>query len=346
MLQATLAESDCSVDIDYHDEIIQLPTSLKLSCGRVLKQPRLAYRRIGQAHLPAIFVLGGISANRQVWQPYTEDKAGWWQTLIGHGQSIDTRQYQVLAFDFIGGAGQSESPNHYAKGPAKFPAISTQDQAQAIAALAEYLGIKQFESIIGASYGGMITLALCVHYPQLVKRAMVICADHAPTPIATGWRHVQREVVRFGMAHNAVAKGMQLARALAMTTYRSGIEFEQRFQRGLTQEGSCIPYLEHCGQQFAERFDPHAYLCLSASIDTHAIDLKKLNCPIDILGFDSDQLVPAQRLRELAPQLPPGSSVSIEKTIYGHDAFLAETDLIRPYISKHLKQDHTKQLEK
>lgn len=323
---------------DYADHIIRLPHDLELACGRVLSRPQMAYRRIGNPDLPAVFVIGGISANRQVWQPPTATKQGWWQAMIGPGQPIDTNHYQVLAFDFLGGAGDSEAPYRHPQGPAEFPPITTTDQAHAIAALAQHLNIPQFASVIGASYGGMITLALCATYPHLTRQAMVLCADHSPTPIATGWRHVQRELVRFGIANNAVEKGMKLARALAMTTYRSGMEFELRFKRGLADDSSCIPYLEHCGQQFAERFEPYAYLCLSLSIDTHAADITQLKVPIDVLGFDSDQLVPAQRLKELAPQLPPGSSVAIAETIYGHDAFLTEIDLVTPYITTHLEK--------
>jgi len=40
---------------------------------------------------------------------------------------------------------------------------------------------------------------------------------------------VQRRTVRFGIRHGDAAAGLELARALAMTTYRSAEEFSARF---------------------------------------------------------------------------------------------------------------------
>lgn len=321
-------------DPPYEDLYTPL-ADLSLDVGHTLKQPRLAWRRFGRSDRPVVLVLGGISSSRRVWEPRSAPTSGWWQNLLGPAQTLDTQRYQFLSLDFLGGNGDSTGPHHLDPASqqrgADFPAISTRDQARAMALGLKELGLTRLHSVIGASYGGMVALALAEHFPQLLRRALVICAADAPWPLASGWRHVQREVVRLGLRHNDVEPALKLARALAMTTYRSGQEFAQRF----AAEGHCADYLEHCGLSFARRFDPHAFLCLSASIDSHFCQPNQIKVPIDLLGFASDQLVPVSQLQTLHAQLPDPGWLSLCESLYGHDAFLKEDALMKHHITRH-----------
>jgi homoserine O-acetyltransferase len=315
----------------YLDQILNLPGSLELDSGIRLQSPRLAYRLLGAPDKPVICVLGGISASRFAWQPESAPLPGWWQAQIGPGRVLDTHHYRILTLDLLGGNGESESPRNSSWAGSEFPQISTRDQARALAGLLRVLGINQLESLIGASYGGMVALAFCELFPGLVGRSLVICAAHQAWPLATGWRHIQRELVRFGLRHDDVATGLKLARALAVTTYRSGVEFAQRFESG----PGCTAYLEHCGERFS--FDPYAYLCLSQSIDAHRVAPEDIDVPIDLIGFDSDQLVPPVQLEALHRALPQARALRLIETLYGHDAFLKEDALIAKNIKHHLE---------
>lgn len=290
-----------------YDGVFVLPDDLQLACGQVLTRPKIAWRRVGSPGLPAILVLGGISASRAVWSP--ESANGWWQELIGPGQGLDTSRYQILSCDFLGGNGASEGPANSSLAAERFPEITTHDQARALAGLLPGLGIEYLEHVIGSSYGGMVALALCELYPQLVGRALVICAAHEPWPLATGWRHVQRECVRFGLRHQDAETGLKLARALAVTTYRSASEFAERFN-----SASCTDYLEHCGQSFSQRFDPYAYLCLSSSIDSHRIDPAQIQVPLDLIGFSSDGA--GDFLSARAAQAARAAQTSSDKSVF------------------------------
>lgn len=308
--------------------VLRLSRDLPLSCGETLIRPRLAWRRIGPADAPAVLVLGGISACRQLWQP---DGSGWWQELLGPGRVLDPACYQILGLDYLGGSGDSESAAHH---DGLFPPISSHDQAEAIAGLLAELGLSRLQSVIGASYGGMVALALAEAHPELLGRALVICAAHEPWPLASGWRHIQRELVAFGQRHGDAETGLKLARGLAVTTYRSGQEFAARFGPG--PEGGCPDYLDHHGERFAARFDPQAFLCLSQSIDTHSVRPEAIRLPVDLIGFDSDQIVPPAQLAGLYERLgTPGRYEQIT-TIYGHDAFLKEFPAVAASIRSHL----------
>src|SRR5690606_8852628 len=114
-------------------------------------------------------------------------------------------------------------------GQTDFPSIASQDQAEVVRRVAEHLKLGPLAAIVGASYGGMVALAFAERWPDRVQRIIVISAAHRPHPMATAWRSVQRAIVRFATQNEQGAEGLRLARALAMSTYRSPTEFEQRF---------------------------------------------------------------------------------------------------------------------
>jgi len=85
--------------------------------------------------------------------------------------------------------------------------------------------------------------------------------------LAVGWNNIQLDIVdKLGMA------GLDLARQLAITTYRSEIDFEQRFAaRGARRNASIVSYLRHQGRKLLERFDEDTYRTLVWAMDTHDI---------------------------------------------------------------------------
>ena len=94
----------------------------------------------------------------------------------------------------------------------------------------DHLGIEKLAAIVGASYGGMVALAFGERYPQRVERLIVISAADQPHPMATAWRSVQRNIARLGSRQRLPTQALELARALAMSTYRSPEEFAARFR--------------------------------------------------------------------------------------------------------------------
>jgi homoserine O-acetyltransferase len=118
-----------------------------------------------------------------------------------------------------------------------------------------------------------------------------------------------------------------------MSTYRSSEEFEARFNGAPTRDGARFTfpverYLNARGSDFAERHQPEAILCLSESIDLHHVDATRIFVPTTIVAIREDQLVPLTDLRGLAARLPVAKLHEIS-SIYGHDAFLKESDQLR-----------------
>ncbi len=147
---------------------------------------------------------------------------------------------------------------------APFPCISSYDQAQAIVRLLDHLQIPQLAAIVGASYGGMVALAFGERHPSRVERLIVISGADSAHPMATAWRSVQRNIARLGLSAGVPTQALELARALAMSTYRSPEEFAARFRKPPRMEngrpvfrGGGIPagaWPRLCGAQSAREF--------------------------------------------------------------------------------------------
>jgi homoserine O-acetyltransferase len=254
------------------DEVLQWQQALKLHHGAQLLNPRLAWRLSGRPDDPLVVALGGISAHRRVFDAQAP-RAGWWHEVVGPGLLLDSERLRILGIDYLGGSGDSSSP----QAGERFPSLSSYDQAAALRQLLDHLQIQRLRAIVGASYGGMVALAFAERYPERVEQLLVISAADRAHPMATAWRSVQRRIVRFALAQGHAGEGLQLARALAMATYRSPEEFAARFAQAPRQlAGEFVfpieEYLFARGRDYAARHRAESFLCLSESIDLHAVD--------------------------------------------------------------------------
>jgi homoserine O-acetyltransferase len=156
--------------------------------------------------------------------------------------------------------------------------------------------------------------------------------------MSTAWRSVQRRIVRFAQECGRSADGLKLARALAMSTYRSQEEFAARFSGAprLTDQGYVFPveeYLLARGDDYAAKYAPDGFLCLSESIDLHRIDATRVFTPTTVIAVREDQLVPVSDLRAMAARLQHAKFHEIS-SVYGHDAFLKEVEQLKPIFAK------------
>ena len=201
-----------------------------------------------------------------------------------------------------------------------------------------HLGVKSLRAIVGASYGGMVALAFGERYPERVSQLLVVSASDRTHPMSTAWRSVQRRIVRFAIECGRPADGLKLARALAMSTYRSSEEFAARFSGSPrpTANGFVFPveeYLVARGEDYAARYQPDAFMCLSESIDLHRVDAGRIFVPVTAIAVREDQLVPVADMRAMAARLPNARLHEIS-SVYGHDAFLKEGEQLKPHLQR------------
>ena len=308
--------------------VFEIPGGLALHHGGRLSAVRVAWRMVGAPNAPLICALGGISASR--WVCLSESpRRSWWSEIAGAGRALDTERCRVLSFDYLGGDGETTGPQR----AERFPSVSTYDQAEVLARLLEHLGVGALRAIAGGSYGGMVALAFGERFPERVGQLIVLCATDHPHPLATAWRSVQRDVVRLGIETGRPAEALALARRLAMPTYRSAEEFGARFAGpAVFEQGRArLPverYLAARGADYAARHSPEAFLCLSESIDLHRVEAGRICVPSTVVAVREDLLVPLSEVRGLVARLHCARLHEIS-SIYGHDAFLKESQQLR-----------------
>jgi homoserine O-acetyltransferase len=282
---------------------------------------------LGGRSNPAVVVLGGISANCfPAVRP--DGSPGWWSGLAGEGSPIDPDNYYIIGLDFAADESGKTAP-------------STFDQARVLAAALDAIGIAGPVTIVGASYGGMVGLALAEIEPNRVDRLAIIGAAEAPHPAATAARELQRRVVALGIEAGRGEEALAIARGMAMLTYRTPQEFAVRFDGGIDD---CFPitssapggYLRARGQAFLSVMSPGRFLSLSASIDRHRVRPERIAAPTLLIGADSDQLVFPEQLRELHEVIAAPSELHLLNSLFGHDMFLKEAERVGQIVASFL----------
>lgn len=324
-MSAELAPGDAADARSSAAEIdMPLPAPLRRFGGR------LRARLSGAAHGPPVVVLGGISGNRFVCGN-DDGRSGWWPGLVGPGGAVDPGRHRIIGIDYIADETGAAAP-------------STEDQAAAVAALLDHVGIGRARAVVGASYGGMVALGLGQHHPGRVERLVVISAGASAHPAATAVRALQRRVVALGLETGGAAEALSIARGLAMLTYRTREEFGRRFAGGLAGPEPLGPsepdaYLRARGEAFQSVMTPGRFLSLSAAIDRHRVDPAGIGVPALLIGAETDQLVPPAEMEALAAALAGPAALHILPSLYGHDMFLKDAPRLASLVAPWLETD-------
>jgi len=312
--------------------------SFELESGIVLPSLTVGYRHDGPppGEAPQVLVVHALTGSA--------DAAGdWWEPLIGEGRAFDTTRVGVLCANLLGGrygttGPTSRDPRTGRPYGTSFPSVTIRDQARAQWRLLDELGIERLALVTGGSLGGMVALEIALERPADVERVLPIAAPASTGPLAIAWTRLQLELIdRLG------EDGLALARQLAMTTYRSEADFDERFGRSVEPDGtpSIVSYLDHQGRKLVERFDGDTYRILAAAMDTHDIArdrggieaalgrLASADVRLVGLGIEGDILYgPAQVSNLVEEARAAGVSAGYRelRSSKGHDAFLVEWD--------------------
>jgi homoserine O-acetyltransferase/O-succinyltransferase len=320
-----------------------------LESGAVLPDLVAAYRHDG---VP-------IGEGRQILVVHaltgSADAAGdWWAPLIGPGQVLDTEKYGVLCMNLLGSRYGTSGPTSrnpvtgkpYGKA---FPRVTVRDQARAQWRLLDALGIGKLALSVGGSLGGMVALEVALERPGEISRVVPMAAPARIGQLAMGWDHIQLEMIdRLG------PEGLDLARELAMTTYRSEIDFEQRFAGRAEADGtpSVVSYLRHQGRKLLERFDEETYKALVRAMDTHDIGrdrggavaalgrLAAYGTRLTGVGVEGDILYGTNQVQAMIEAAKEAGMDAAYREIHstkGHDAFLVEWDQLETILAEALK---------
>ncbi len=302
----------------------------RTEAGGVIGDLRVAYRRDGPASSSAALVVHALTGSA--------DAAGdWWEPLIGPGRALDTDRRQVICFNLLGSCYGTTGPREQAA----FPPITPRDMARAQWAAVDELGIERLDLVTGGSLGGMVALEVALERPEAVDRVMPIAAPAVIGNLAAGWNHIQRELIALDPK-----RGLELARQLAMTTYRTEVDFDSR--------DGIDSYLEHQGEKLRHRFHAGAYASLAGAMDAHDVGrnrggvvaalrpLASHGVRLTGVGITGDILFGQRQVTALVEAALHAGASAVYREIEsdkGHDAFLVEWDQLTTIITEAFTAD-------
>jgi homoserine O-acetyltransferase len=332
----------------------------RLEHGDRLPELEIAYETWGTLspkHDNVLVVLHALTGSSHAFASADSSEPGWWEGLLGSHSAIDPERYHVICANLLGGCYGSTGPRSVDPRSGErfglaFPQITLRDVIEAYRVFLKGLGIDAPVSLIGGSMGGMLVLQWAVDHPDEIRDAIALATPARSDAFAIALRSVQRDAIlsddRFQNGDydetSFPAKGLALARKIAMITYRTPIEFNERFGRdardsrphfsdGLFEVQS---YLNHQGKKFVDRFDPSTYLYFSRAMDLFdlaeghdSLDaaVARIKARVLLLAMDSDLLVPRHQMEEIHGAMQRGgvdTRLDVVHTKKGHDAFLAE----------------------
>ena len=129
----------------------------------------------------AILLHTGLSASSHAASTEANPAPGWWEKFIGPGKALDTNKYFVVCCNALGGCYGSTGPasvipagsgiegEGVERWASRFPVISIFDMVNASFKVLDSLGIDRLYASVGASMGGMLSIASGHLYPGRVR---------------------------------------------------------------------------------------------------------------------------------------------------------------------------------
>lgn len=309
----------------------KLPNTFKLSTGEELPEAALYYECIGNPNGEIIWVCHALTGHATVKE--------WWPTIFKeNGGYIDLDKHYVICANSLGSCYGSSGPSNENK---QFPVINHRDVIQAFHLLKEHLEIPRIDLLIGGSLGGQQALEWSLLYPDEINFVVLIACNAWHSSWGIAWNELQRNAIVLGQNK----EGLALARKIAMLSYRSASDFEEKTSKEGSTPSSILPYLTYQGEKFVNRFSAESYLLLSQMMDSHDVRversdsvvsvLQSIKVPALVIGIDNDVLFPIAEQSLLAKHIPKAELAVIHST-KGHDAFLLEGNFISRQIEKYL----------
>ncbi|MEX2356662.1 MAG: homoserine O-acetyltransferase [Thermaerobacterales bacterium] len=357
---------------------------LPLDNGLNLAPVTVAYETYGQLNAGgdnAVLVCHALTGDAHAARHDAGDEPGWWEGMIGPGLPLDTDRFFVICSNVLGGCRGSTGPGSVRPAAAgggegrvwgtDFPVITVFDMVRLQGLLLDHLGVTRLAAAVGASLGGMQSLAWGLIESGRVERSIVIGAPARSSSQAIAYNEVARQAIltdpEWQGGHYAPgagpARGLAVARMLGMITYRSWVDFDERFGRNRITGGAdpvaerlpgyatsapaghpfgmgfqVAGYLHYQGEKLVRRFDANTFLYLTRAMDLFSIDTVAAaawhqtaaqGVRFTGIGISSDILYLPGEVRSLINELRSRDITAEYREIEseaGHDAFLIDLE--------------------
>jgi homoserine O-acetyltransferase/O-succinyltransferase len=338
--------------------IFTLPESFITESNVAINNLQLAYHTYGTLNTHksnVVWVFHALTANSNV--------AEWWNGLVGEGKLLSPEKYFIVCVNMPGshyGSTNALSIHTTTGGPFyhQFPWFTTRDMARAYDYLRKHLAIEKIHIGIGGSMGGQQLLEWAIEQPSLFENIIPIAtnAQHSSWGIAFNSSQrlaIEADTTWLQQQPNAGMQGMQVARSIALLSYRHYNTYTNT-QKGITtatenntvqeQVFKAETYQRYQGEKLAKRFNAFSYYFLSKGMDSHNVGrarvsaenaLQQITAATLVIGVDSDILFPVNEQQFLAAYINNAVYTEI-KSLYGHDGFLLEYEQLEKVIREFL----------
>jgi homoserine O-acetyltransferase/O-succinyltransferase len=347
--------------------------------GGALRGGRIAYEtwgRLNAARDNAILLFTGLSPPAHAASSEGDPSDGWWLGMVGPKLALDSDRYFVICVNSLGscfGSSGPASPDSATGKPYRltFPDLSVEDIARAGYETVKSLGIERLDTVMGPSLGGMVVLAYAAMFPGAARRLLCISGTMAAAPFTIALRSIQRETITRDPdwkggnypPDRPPITGQRIARKLGMVTYRSALEWQQRFGRSpiradmepqadpFASEFAVQGYLESQAQRWINVFDANCYLYISRAMDRFELGAHgepaalfrraRLERAL-VIGVQTDLLFSVTEQQAIAAALEAGgvaTRFAPLSCIEGHDAFLVDLATFGAEIGAFLRAD-------
>ena len=278
---------------------------------------------------PAVLVAHALTGSSRA--------AEWWPVVAGPGGVFDPREWCVIGINALGSCYGSTGPSSHAD---TFPRITVRDIVRAQARALDELGFTKVQVVVGGSLGGMQALQWALAYPKRVANAIVIGAHDHHSAMGIALNAIQRECIELDPQ-----RGLGTARKLATLTYKSEALLRERHDRRRDRNGidrfDVEGYLEHQAALFERRMDAASYATLTHAMDSFDVRRASAAPPhaprLHFVGISSDWLFRPGDVRAAATAFEGrgyDTAYTLLESRHGHDAFLAEPELLRPILER------------
>lgn len=338
--------------------IYQHPDPITLESGVEVPGFHLQYTTYGtlnEAKDNVVWIFHALTASSEA--------ADWWPGLVGDGKIFNPENHFIICANMPGSHYGSSYPldiNPKTGTPYfhDFPLFTLRDMIMTYQHLRAHLGIDQIWLGIGGSMGGMQLLEWAVMEPDRFAHIIPIGtnAKHSPWGIALNTSQrmaIESDCTWQSKSPDAGYKGMQVARSIALLSYRDYTAYNQT-QQGFSPQTEdkqvdqqifrAETYQRYQGEKLARRFNAFSYYLLSRSMDSHDLGrnrgsvpqaLGRIQANTMVIGIFTDILFPPDEQLYLADHIKD-AEVHIINSMYGHDGFLLEFETIEKLIARFL----------
>src|SRR5262249_39118004 len=151
------------------------------------------------------------------------------------------------------------------------------------------LGVRRLAVVAGGSIGGQQALEWAVTYPEFVERAIVMAAGARLGAMGIALNEIGRRAIAADPGwqdgryspDQGPEDGLAIARMVAMLSYTSATDLDERFGRQQASRPTRQPsfgeafdvesYFQYQGQKLVRRFDANSYLVLTRAMDNYDV---------------------------------------------------------------------------